>query len=233
MTQTTYKLIPFPNEEGEYIAVSDEESFKLKKNLPYYSNIHKKIFHCIHDDQFLGLPNDSRITASTKFIHPSIPLMRKEQIEFDENAKIEARKHLENVYGLEINEHYPDSNVQNMFNGFVAGYNAGIQKNKFDEGRLKQIIARVWIDTSSVKYCICSVSSHFASLWIEDNKEYLQSLNKPKEWIVTFEMEQHPKNMAENNYEFKVRGNMHIPHTPKLYKEGENTYVNITSIKSI
>jgi hypothetical protein len=233
-TQPEYRLLlPLPNEEGEYIAVSDEVKENGVAIIPNGNLIVMTPHEMLH---YLDSQSNATkgIIASTKFIHPSIPLMRKEQIVFDNEVEVFAKAYGKKVSDIHAKKDLTHDELIWLIGGSIVGFKEGYSKRaetyKYTEEDLRKAIELSFTEKEGAD-----------RLWSID--EIIKSLNKPKEWIVTFEME---NLYVKGNYsnvcsickkEFHNTDKLGFvcpDHPfPKLYKEGENTYVNITSIKSI
>lgn len=209
-----YRLIEHPKEKGEFIAISDD---KIEESLFVFNVSQKTIF--IADRQLVELINDpnislttnKKIVASSIFIHPSIPLIRKEQLNFHIDSFDIAEEAL-----LTEGEDYRDiCSPSDYVYAFSRGYNKHAETYKYTEEDLRKAF-----EGGRNKYAAGNIRDAFDS--------FLQSLKQPKEYIVEFEIE----TTFKRNIGY-MRRTTNIDSKLKLYKEGEHNYVNIISIKPI
>lgn len=140
-----YTLLPHPNEQGEFIAVSDEEhpsapSFNV---LPYITKQDNNWY--LKYSGFAG----NKIVYSTKFIHPSIPLIKKEQIKFiDDNLQKMADDFALNR-SIEIDDCTDKDNhgfgcqCPAFEEGFIGGYNKRAETHPYTEEDLRSSLEKI------------------------------------------------------------------------------------------
>jgi|ERR1700733_1463010 len=213
MQPIEYKLIPFPNEEGEGIIISDEDILlddwvANNENFPditiYKSwNIKGKF------------STRRKLIASTKFIDKSIPLIRREQLIFPISTTVQE---------LANNAWYKCKIREVSHNIFELGCIAGINEHaKTHPFTLEDIEKAIWYGYDIGGAEVLSTDSERDEKERPDNiKDFIKSLQQPKkEYIVELEMEYYSN--PEDGHSA-----IHKEQRPKVDKEG---YVNILSIK--
>lgn len=217
-----YKLLQHPTEKGEYISVKGEE---ISKGTIIYDIVNRSIFKALIDYRKIEYPQYFKIYTSTIFIHPSIPLMKKEQILFDNNVESIANsvyKTSSESTKLLLQAKFKESWIE----GFESGYNKRAETHLYAEFDMEAAV------------CFGMTLERFKDdeFKLSDNEEFkgfLQSLKQPKERLIEFEMEGYYP-VADDFYSSMPEyDGTHPVSRIKLYQEGEHSYVNIKSIKPI
>lgn len=205
-----YKLVPYPNQEGEWLIISDEKILAPSFVFSYLGINNEGSIEFINDEfEFSnqGIENNvlRKICFSTKFIYESIPLIRKEQLMFPDSIEYIANK-LSNPFFKDCKPWSGDTAyAHGIFDGVKLGYNKHAETHLFTEDDIRKAFVAGLISKSSD-----NVS--------DDSKivdKYLQFFQQPKkEYIIELEME---GDIIESLSKT----------TPNIDKEG---YINILSI---
>lgn len=213
-----YKLIPYPNQEGEWLIISDET---LKINDFYCNFKDKKIVKSESDwiNFGDGELKCAKIYFTTKFIDKSISLIRKEQLVFPHKTSKIAEDFIND--GIDGYPNEDDTTGKWMFDklkeNFIAGYNNHAETHPFTLEDMK----RCW--ENGVKWGDANCEFAGETL-LPKFPEYIKSLKQPKkEYIVELGMEYYSK--PENGYSA-----IHKDQRPKIDSEG---YINILKINNI
>lgn len=223
-----YKLIEHPKEKGEWLAVSEDHA---KEGELCWSPTYGLGVYVL-EERFKS--EHKRIVASSIFIDKSIPLIRKEQILFDNTNEIaityadalrEAAKN--HRTGMIVGSPHTSKEIEAQITGFTEGYNKRAETHPYSKD---DIIKAIGLACSSIRTKFEEVEKGVKGIVVTTAplNEILQSLKQPKEWIVEFQMElcEKHKDLITHVDSACTCGNQKI----KIDKEG---YVNILSIKPI
>jgi hypothetical protein len=168
-----FDLIPYPNQEGEWLIISD----KVEPNWEGYAISEDEIVYV--DFRTLGFAKgDNVIIASTIFINKSIPLLRKEELKFTNEYKILFDKAIRYLTGSEL----PPDLRQSFINGSEWGYNKHAETHVFT---LEDIEKAIWYGYNQPVPNLTNGNLNDKDYILKNSKEFIKSLQQQNKYKVT------------------------------------------------